>query len=128
MKTARNVLLATFAISTMWGQPAFADLSIKGVLPGGTATVVLIQPHRQRGDGRLLKFKFSAPAAQPGGYALSFCIGPATNPCGLQSSYVVVVPAAEERLAVVDSSIFTNNVLVVGQGTTSEVQYAVTME
>jgi hypothetical protein len=124
-----RALLAVLSISVLGEQPARAELSISGTLPPGTATVVLIQPNKQKGGAnRVIKFKFSAPAPTPGGYALSYCIGPAQNPCGLQTSYVVTVPASEERLAVVDSSIFVNNVLVVGQGTSSPVQYAVTME
>jgi hypothetical protein len=122
-------LLAVLSISVVGEQPARAELSINGTLPPGTATVVLIQANHQKGGAnRVIKFKFSAPAPAPGGYALSYCIGPAQNPCGLQTSYVVNVPAAEERLAVVDASIFVNNVLVVGQGTSTPVQYAVSME
>ena len=129
MKTAMRSLLKTavaFALSAAMAQPAFAYITLNGTIPGGRATVVIIQANNQTGATGTLKFKFSAPT--PGSYALSFCIGPAANPCGLATSYVVVVPGGQERLAVVDASIFKNNVLVVGQGTTQPLPFAVTME
>lgn len=107
-------------------QSSSASIELKGNLPGGMKSLVLIKPHGQTGLTGVVKFKFSAPGS--GAYALSFCIGPESNPCGLATSYVVTVPAGQERLAVVDARMFANNVLVVGQGTTSVVPYAVTIE
>lgn len=52
--------------------------------------------NKQPKSSGVLKFKFSAPTA--GAYAFNFCIGPAANPCGLPTSYVVVVLGSEERL------------------------------
>jgi len=104
-------------------------ITLNGMVPVGKAGLVILQANKASGATCTLKFKFSAPAFNAGvKYALNFCIGPATNPCGLPSSFVVVVPEGEERLAVVPASIFTDNVLVVGQGTKVPVPYAVTIE
>jgi hypothetical protein len=81
--------------------------------------------------GHLVKLKFSAPLPDSEAhvdYALNFCIGPAKNPCGLPTSFVVVVPGGQERLAIVDASIFKDNVLTVSQGTSVPMPYAVTIE
>jgi hypothetical protein len=129
MKTAIRTLLTiavAFALSAALVQPAFAYITLSGTVPAGTTPVVIIQANNQTGATGTLKFKFSAPTA--GKYSFNFCIGPAANPCGLATSYVVVVPGGQERLAVVDASIFKSNVLVVGQGTTQPLPFAVTME
>jgi hypothetical protein len=104
------------------------SITLNGTVPGTTppTPVVILEANGEIGPGGPLKFKFSAPT--PGAYELSFCIGPAANPCGLPSSYVVHVPGGQERLAVVDASIFKNNVLVVGQGTKTPLPFAVTIE
>lgn len=102
------------------------SITLNGTIPPGTTPVVVLEVNKESGPGGILKFKFSAPA--PGAYTLSFCIGPAVNPCGLPTSYVVVVPGGEERLAVVEAGVFKNNVLVVGQGTTDPLPFAVTIE
>jgi hypothetical protein len=130
MKTPVRVLLLTaiaITLSVLIVQRAFAYLTLNGTVPAG-GTVVILQAHHQPGATGTLKFKFSAPAPRPGGYAFNFCIGPATNPCGVPNAYVVVVPASEERLAVVPASVFANNVLVVSQGTKDPLPFSVEME
>ena len=104
------------------------SITLNGTIPPTKppTPVVIIQANGESGPGGPLKFLFSAPMA--GAYTLSFCIGPAENPCGLPTSYVVVVPGGQERLAVVDAGIFKNNVLVVGQGTTETVPFSVTID
>jgi hypothetical protein len=87
---------------------------------------VILQAHKQSGATDTLKFKFSAPT--PGAYALAFCIGPATTPCGTTTSYVVHVPGGEERLAVIPAAALTDSVLTVRQGTNQPLPFAVTME
>ncbi len=133
MKTAMRALLAiviALALSAVFVQKAFAYITLNGIVPVGRAGLVILQAHKQSGTTTdTLKFKFSAPAFNAGvRYALSFCIGPATNPCGLPTSYVVEVPGGEERLAVVPASVFEKNVLTVGQGTARPVPFAVTIE
>ena len=104
------------------------SITLNGTIPPTTppTPVVIIEANGESGPGGILKFKFSAP--QPGGYALSFCIGPAANPCGTPDSYIVTVPGGEERLAVIEAGIFRHNVLVVGQGTKDPIPFAVTIE
>jgi hypothetical protein len=74
-----------------------------------------------------LTLSISAGAAG-GGYALSFCIGPASNPCGVTNAYVVQVTGGQQQLAVVDAGVFSENVLVVGQGTNVDLPFAVPIE
>jgi len=107
-------------------QTAFAAITLTGTVPTTRAGIVIIQANKQPKVSGVLKFKFSAPTA--GAYSLNFCIGPAANPCGTRNSYVVVVPGGEERLAVVDASFFAGNVLIVSQGTSSPLPFAVTIE
>ena len=59
---------------------------------------------------------------------MAFCIGPASNPCGEASDYVVNVPGRQERLAVVEAGVFKKNVLVVTQPTADDLPFAVTIE
>lgn len=104
------------------------SITLYGTIPATTppTPVVILEANGEDGPGGILKFKFSAP--QAGAYALNFCIGPAANPCGMPDSYVVTVPAGEERLAVIEAGIFRHNVLVVTQGTATPIPFAVTME
>jgi hypothetical protein len=129
MNTIRKSLIAGVAALTLVSliaQPTFAAITLSGTVPVGRAGLVLIQANRQLKSSGVLKFKFSAPTA--GAYAFNFCIGPAANPCGLPTSYVVVVRGGEERLAVVDASVFVDNVLTVGQGTNNPLPFSVTIE
>jgi hypothetical protein len=104
------------------------SITLNGTIPGTTPAtpVVIIQANGELGTSGPLKFKFSAP--EVGAYALNFCIGPASNPCGLSTSYVVTVPGGQERLAVVESNVFRTNVLVVTQGTSTNLPFSVTIE
>ena len=129
MNTIRRSLIAGIVVLTLVSliaQPAFAAITLNGTVPVGPAGLVLIHANKQPKSSGVVKFKFSAPTA--GAYAFNFCIGPATNPCGLPTSYVVVVPGGEERLAVVDASFFTDNVLIVSQGTNKPLPFSVTIE
>ena len=129
MNTARKSLIAgavCLILVSLIAQTAFAAITLNGTVPVGRAGLVLIQANKQPKSSGVLKFKFSAPTA--GAYAFNFCIGPASNPCGLPTSYVVVVPGGEERLAVVDASVFNDNVLTVGQGTNNPLPFSVTIE
>lgn len=117
---------ASLILVSLMAQSAFAAITLNGTVPVGRAGLVLIQANKQPKTSGVLKFKFSAPNA--GAYAFNFCIGPAPNPCGLPTSYVVVVHGGEEKLAVVDASVFTNNVLVVAQGTNNPLPFSVTIE
>jgi hypothetical protein len=123
-----TAVVTTLPVLGAFLQEASAEITMNGVIQPGGTPVTIIEANESVGPNDSVKFKFSAPAPQPGGYVLSFCIGPKSNPCGLPTSYVINVPASEERLAIVNASVFVNNVLVVGQGTTSPVPFAVTVE
>jgi hypothetical protein len=97
-------------------------------VPAGGSVTVIQANGQVAPPGGILKFKFSAPAPQVGGYALSFCIGPTSNPCGATNAYVVQVLGGQEQLAVIDAGVFSENVLVVGQGTMDALPFAVTIE
>jgi len=127
---ASIAVTVALALATLCVPEAHAYITLNGIVPVGRAGIVILQAHKLAATtSDTLKFKFTAPSFNAGvAYALSFCIGPATNPCGLPTSYVVQVPGGEERLAVVPSSVFANNVLIVSQGTTRPVPYSVTME
>lgn len=126
--TVKAIVVAVGAIvlSTLCVQAVFAAVVLKGTIPPGPTPVVIIQPHKQAGVTGVVKFKFSAPT--PGAYTLGFCIGPAANPCGMATSYVVQVHGGKQSLAVVPASMFENNVLAVSQGTSSALPFVVEME
>ena len=126
--TVKTIVAAVGAIvfSTLSVQAVFAAIVLKGTIPTGGVPVVIIQPHKQAGVTGVVKFKFSAPTA--GAYTLGFCIGPAANPCGMATSYVVQVHGGKEQLAVVPASMFDSNVLAVSQGTSSALPFVVEME
>lgn len=132
MKKTKAFVASAVALAqlTVCVRQARAYITLNGMVPVGKNGVVILQAHKLSGTTTdTLKFKFTAPTFNAGvNYALSFCIGPSNNPCGLPTSYVVNVPGGEERLAVVPSSVFANNVLTVGQGTTRPVPYSVTIE
>ena len=100
------------------------SITLNGTIPGSSsAGVVIIEAN---GESGIIKFKFSAP--QAGAYTFNFCIGPASNPCGEDSDYVVRVPGGKERLAVVEAGVFKTSALVVTQGAAEALPFAVTVE
>jgi len=102
------------------------SITLNGTIPPGRTPVVIIQANGEKGPRGILKFKFSAP--QAGAYELGFCIGPASNPCGTSSDYVVSVQGGQERLAIIEAGVFRNSVLVVTQGTSTDQPFSVTVE
>jgi hypothetical protein len=123
---ASNGIFAAAAMICSLPAMAMAGQTIRGVLPPGHRSAILavkkpnlVQP---------LNFRFYAPPVNAGvDYALDFCIGPRSNPCGLPGDIVVNVPMGQTRLATYSSGLFVTNVLVVGQGTRSSVPYLVTI-
>src|SRR5277367_2273813 len=97
------------------------SITLNGTIPSGSTPMVVIEANGESGPGGILKFKFSAPKA--GAYGMNFCIGPASNPCGTASDYVVTVPGGQERLAVIEAGVFRNSVLVVSQGTSESLPF-----
>jgi hypothetical protein len=102
------------------------SITLNGTIPSSRNPLVIIEANGEAGPGGILKFKFSAP--QAGAYTMNFCIGPASNPCGTDSDYVVTVPGGQERLAVIEAGIFRNSILVVSQGTSETLPFSVTIE
>ena len=102
------------------------SITLNGTVPSSSTPTTVIQANGETGPGGILKFKFSAP--QAGAYTMNFCIGPASNPCGTTSDYVVTVPGGQERLAVIEAGVFRTSVLVVAQGTSSSLPFSVTIE
>jgi hypothetical protein len=89
---------------------------------------VILEANAESGTGGPLNFKFSAPQAVANvGYVLSFCIGPASDPCASPTTRVVNVPGGQEKSEVIDASVFKNNVLTVGQGTKTDIPFVVTI-
>jgi hypothetical protein len=60
-------------------------------------------------------------------YAITFCIGPKANPCGLPTDYTVEVPAGQTRYGYANSEMLLKNIFVVGQGTRVPVPYSVSV-
>jgi hypothetical protein len=102
------------------------SITLNGTVPSSATPTVIIQANGETGPGGTLKFKFSAP--QAGAYVMAFCIGPAANPCGASSDYVVSVPGGQERLAIIEAGVFRKSILVVSQGTSESLPFAVTVE
>ena len=128
MKMTKTLIANLVALCLLAAQAgvAFASITLDGTVPTGRNGLVIIQQNNQSATTGIIKFKFSAPTA--GSYTMNFCIGPAANPCGSATSYVVSVPGGQDRLAVVDASAFGSNVLTVGQGTNNPLPFSVTME
>jgi hypothetical protein len=118
--------LLTLGAALFGPATSFAAITLDGTVPVSSTGLVLIQANHQTGATGVLKFKFSAP--EKGAYTMGFCIGPASNPCGMSSSYVVQVPGGGSQLSVVSANIFENNVLVVQQGTSTPLPFSVTIE
>lgn len=124
-----SIIAVGLVLLAILAQEAFAAITLSGMVPVSKAGIVILQANKMSATTDTLKFKFSAPAFNAGvAYSLDFCIGPASNPCGSPTSYLVVVPDGQEQLAVVPASIFTGNVLTVSQGTKVPVPFAVTIE
>lgn len=105
---------------------AMAGQTFTGVLPPGTKEKIL--PVKVPFLPTVWHFKFYAPPVNAGvNYALSFCVGPRSNPCGLPSDIVFTVPKGQTRLATLNSTLFKTKVLTVGQGTKKPVPYSVTI-
>ena len=119
-------LLAGVLCAGVAPMPAMAAQTFSGTLPPGTKERIL--PVKVPLLPTVWHFKFYAPPVNAGvNYALSFCVGPRSNPCGLPSDIVFTVPKGQTRLATLNSRLFKTKVLTVGQGTRRPVPYSVTI-
>jgi hypothetical protein len=122
MKTAIKIAIAGAALCAL-ATDAFA-YTLSGTIPPGRRPVVL-HLHQPLPAGMTI-LTLSAPPVNAGvPYALGYCIGPASNPCGLPSDWTVNVPAGQSVMQIVPTSIFAGKVFVVGQGTRKPVPYKV---
>jgi hypothetical protein len=104
------------------------SIKLNGNLPSQLAPVVILEASGAGATGAPLKFTFSAPKLADVNYEMGFCIGPASNPCGLPAFPVINVPGGQERSAVIDAGVFKNNILVAHQGTNEDLPFVMTIE
>jgi hypothetical protein len=136
-----RILMACAAVGL--SHDAFAQLHITGTVPvgarGSNGGIVILLPTTQLANrtnytvSGLLKFKFRAhtPASVTRvAYAVNFCVGAATNPCGGATSIVVTVNGGGPgTFALIDASAFAGgNVLGVVNPTATPVRFEVDLE
>jgi hypothetical protein len=125
MKTVLKAIAAGIAVGALT-VPAFA-YTISGTIPSGRRSVV-INLHKPIPPG-FVRLTMTAPPKNAGvPYDLSFCIGPAANPCGLPTDHDFTVPEGQTRVEVVPATFFSGNIFVVGQGTRVAVPYSVQVD
>ena len=126
MKTALKTIMIGVA-ACAFAAPAFA-YTLSGVIPPhAPPKSVVLHPHMPLPP--LVRLTMSAPPVNAGvSYALTYCIGPAANPCGLPGEWTVEVPAGQTVVRTVPASLFTHKVFVVGQGTKKAVPYKVQID
>jgi hypothetical protein len=122
----RFKLLAAMLCAGVAPMPSMAAQTFTGVLPPGTKEKIL--PVKLPAKPTQWHFRFYAPPVNAGvNYALGFCVGPRSNPCGLHSDIDFTVPKGQTRLATLSSTLFKTRVLTVGQGTNRPVPFSVTI-
>ncbi len=123
MKVARTIMIAGAAVFALAAQASAYTLS-GTIPPHAPPKSVVLHPHMPLPS--LVRLTMSAPPVNAGvPYALTYCIGPAANPCGFSNDWTVEVPAGQTVVRTVPASLFTNKVFVVGQGTKKPVPYKV---
>lgn len=124
-------------------QSALAQLHIVGTVPvgapGSNGGIVIVLPTTQKADhtnytaGGLLKFRFRAPTPASTthvAYVMGYCVGPATNPCGLATSIVVsVAGGGAPTFALIDASAFADgNVLAAVNPTSVPIRFEIDLD
>ena len=126
MRPTLSAVVAVVALTgVMTTQETLAKLNLSGTVP--PASQVVLIPANPRGVPKgVLKLKLTSAV---GGATLGFCVGPAANPCGDATSFVVNVPPGESKLAVINAADFANGaVLIVNNPTASTVGYGINIE
>lgn len=127
MKTVLKTMMTGVAALCAFAAPAFA-YTFSGTIPATTPPKPIVL-HLYLPVPGLMKITMKAPPVHAGvDYALSYCIGPAANPCGSTDSWSVQVPRGQTVYITVPSSRFTGKVFVVGQGTSRPVPYFVEVD
>jgi hypothetical protein len=97
---------------------------LSGTLPPGTHSKILAVRLPPRPES--MHFEFFAPPVNAGvNYALTYCIGARSNPCGLPSDITIDVIKGQTQARTYSSTVFRNRIFVVGQGTRRSVPYRV---
>jgi hypothetical protein len=126
MKVARTIMIAGAAVFALATQASAYTLS-GTIPPHAPPKSVVLHPHLPL--PQLVRLTMSAPPVNAGvSYALTYCIGPVANPCGLPGEWTVEVSAGQTVVRTVPASAFTNKVFVVGQGTKKAVPYKVQID
>ena len=108
MKVARTIMIAGAAVFALATQASAYTLS-GTIPPHAPPKSVVLHPHMPLPP--LVRLTMSAPAVNAGvSYALTYCIGPAANPCGLPGEWTADVPAGQTVVRTVPASAFTNKV------------------
>lgn len=124
MKIAVTIAIAGAALCVLATEAS--AYTLRGTIPPGRRPVV-IHLHNPLPPG-MTTLILSAPKVNAGvPYAVDYCIGPVSNPCGLPDDWTVSVPEGQTVTRIVPSSIFTGKVFVAGQGTRRPVLYEVTV-
>jgi hypothetical protein len=122
MKIGVKIVIAGAAVCALATEAS--AYTLRGVIPPGRRPVVL-HLHQPLPPG-MTTLVMTAPPVNAGvPYSLTYCIGPASNPCGLPDDWTAEVPAGQTVTRLVPTSIFTGKIFVVGQGTRKSVPYAV---
>jgi hypothetical protein len=129
----RAVLVGCIAIGAIG--TALAQETITGNVGGGEASVTVIPANALNlpmSFSGLLKFKLRAVSTNAQAhvpYAMNFCVGPASNPCGLSTSIVYTVPGGTAVFVLLNASAFDHgNVMSVSVGTAATVEYEIDLE
>jgi hypothetical protein len=126
MKVASTIMIAGAAVFAL-SAPASAYTLSGTIPPHAPPKSVVLHPHIPLPP--LVRLTMSAPPVNAGvPYALTYCIGPAANPCGLPNDWAVEVSAGQTVVRTVPASLFTGKVFVVGQGTKKSVPYKVQID
>jgi hypothetical protein len=132
-KYLRIILAGCIALGAF--KVALAEETITGNVGGDTPQVTVIPANvlnLPMSFSGLLRFKLravstSAQAHTP--YTMNFCVGPASNPCGLSTSIVYTVPGDTAVFALLNASAFDHgNVMTVSVGTAATVGYEISLE
>jgi len=130
MKLAVRAIIATAALCAS-AAPASA-YTINGTIPGNSRNMTAIHLQKPPSTGGYLKLTLSAPPANVGvGYAVSFCISPASSPashpCPSNGPGLLVVPG-QPTIIFVLANIYPNYVVWVGTGLRASVPYTLDVD
>jgi hypothetical protein len=135
MNTKRLGVILAGCIALGAFKTALAEETITGNVGGGEPSVTVIPAnalHLPMSFSGLLRFKLRAVSTDAQAhvpYVMNFCVGPASNPCGLSTSIIYAVPGGTAVLVLLDASAFDHdNVMTVSVGTAATVEFEIDLE